>query len=93
MGWRWRKSANVGGGVRINTSQSGVGCSWGVPGFRIGKSAFGNWWISVGVPGTGLSLYRVIGRRRESETAPEYPAPEHGQPPKSATRIRGWKDI
>lgn len=26
------------------------GISWGVPGFRIGKSQYGTWWISVGLP-------------------------------------------
>jgi hypothetical protein len=94
MGWRWRKSTNVGGGVRINTSQSGVGYSWGIPGFRIGKSASGNWWISVGIPGTGLSFYRVLGHRdlrhRDERQAP----PEREQ--SSATtekRIKEWKDL
>ena len=26
------------------------GISWGVPGFRIGKSQYGTWWISIGLP-------------------------------------------
>ena len=30
MGFRYRKSINLGGGFRINLSKSGVGYSWGV---------------------------------------------------------------
>ena len=42
MGFRYRKSFNLGGGVRINISKSGVGYSWGVKGYRITKTAKGN---------------------------------------------------
>lgn len=27
-----------------------AGLSWGVRGLRIGKSAYGNWWVSLGLP-------------------------------------------
>jgi hypothetical protein len=27
-----------------------LGVSWGFPGFRIGRSQYGTWWISVGLP-------------------------------------------
>lgn len=30
MGWRFRKSINLGLGFRINLSKSGIGYSWGV---------------------------------------------------------------
>lgn len=39
MGFRFRKSINLGGGVRINLSKSGIGYSFGVPGLRYTKSA------------------------------------------------------
>ena len=34
MGFRFRKSINLGGGVRINFSKSGIGYSFGVLGLR-----------------------------------------------------------
>lgn len=33
MGFRYRKSINLGGGLRINLSKSGIGYSWGVKGY------------------------------------------------------------
>lgn len=27
-----------------------TGLSWGMRGFRIGKSAYGNWWLSIRLP-------------------------------------------
>lgn len=39
MSFRMRKTINLGGGFRINLSKSGIGYSWGVPGFRVTKSA------------------------------------------------------
>lgn len=42
MGFRYRKSINLGGGFRVNISKSGIGYSWGVKGYRITKTAKGN---------------------------------------------------
>ncbi len=55
MGFRIRKSINLGGGFRVNLSKSGVGYSWGVPGYRVTKTAKGNVRKTYSVPGTGLS--------------------------------------
>lgn len=41
MGFRMRKSINLGGGFKINLSKSGIGYSWGVPGYRITRTAKG----------------------------------------------------
>lgn len=41
MGWRFRKSIKLGGGFRVNISRSGVGYSWGIPGYRVTKKAGG----------------------------------------------------
>lgn len=38
MGFRFRKSVNLGGGFRINFSKSGVGYSFGGKGFRYTKT-------------------------------------------------------
>ena len=35
MGFRYRKSINLGGGFRINLNKSGIGYSWGVKGSRV----------------------------------------------------------
>lgn len=55
MGFRYRKSIRLGGGFRINISGSGVGYSWGVPGYRITKTANGKIRQTTSIPGTGLS--------------------------------------
>ena len=60
MGWRFRKSFNM-GPIRWNLSRRGVGGSWGFPGFRVGVSADGRRYISVGIPGTGLYYQRYFG--------------------------------
>ena len=54
MGWRYRKSINLGGGFRINLSKSGVGYSWGIPGYRITKTANGKIKKTYSIPGTGI---------------------------------------
>lgn len=55
MGWRYRKSINLGGGFRINLSKSGIGYSWGVKGFRLTKTASGRTRTTYSIPGTGIS--------------------------------------
>jgi hypothetical protein len=55
MGLRLRKSINLGGGFRVNFSKSGVGYSWGVPGYRITKTASGRKRRTYSIPGTGIS--------------------------------------
>jgi hypothetical protein len=65
MSFRWRK--RVGRcPVRANLSRRGVGWSIGFPGFRIGISASGWPYISIGLPGSGASYYKRLGggRRR-----------------------------
>ncbi|UUO08457.1 DUF4236 domain-containing protein [Blastopirellula sp. J2-11] len=53
MGWSYRKSISL-GPLRINFSKSGVGFSFGIPGFRGGMSASGRKYVSAGIPGTGI---------------------------------------
>lgn len=55
MGFKYRKSINLGGGFRINVSKSGVGYSWGTKGFRITKTAKGTTRKTYSIPGTGVS--------------------------------------
>ena len=54
MGFRFRKSINV-GGFRINLSKHGVGYSFGIPGFRKTLKSTGGTRTTCSIPGTGLS--------------------------------------
>ena len=65
MGFRFRKSINLGGGFRINLSKSGVGYSWGVKGYRITKKAKGGTRHTASIPGTGISYtHETSGKNR-----------------------------
>jgi membrane protein insertase Oxa1/YidC/SpoIIIJ len=55
MGFRFRKSVNLGGGFRTTFSKSGAGFSWGTKGFRVTKKAGGGTRTTVSIPGTGIS--------------------------------------
>ena len=55
MGFRFRKSVNLGGGFRANFSKSGAGFSWGTKGFRVTKKAGGGTRTTLSIPGTGIS--------------------------------------
>lgn len=54
MGFRFRKSVNV-GGVRFTASKSGVSTSIGGKGFRVTKHANGKVSSTASIPGTGIS--------------------------------------
>lgn len=53
MGWGFRKSINLGGGVRLNLSKRGVGVSAGTKGFRVSAGPNGVR-RTVSIPGTGI---------------------------------------
>lgn len=62
MGFRYRKSINLGGGFRVNISKSGIGYSWGVKGYRITKTANGTIRRTMSIPGTGISYVDTVGK-------------------------------
>ena len=64
MGWRYRKSINLGLGFRINLSKSGIGYSWGFPGYRATKMANGGNRTTYSIPGTGISYVEQNGRNK-----------------------------
>ncbi len=64
MGWRLRKSINLGLGFRINLSKSGIGYSWGFPGYRTTKLANGGTRQTYSIPGTGISYVEQQGKRK-----------------------------
>lgn len=53
MGWNYRKSINLGGGLRLNFSKSGIGISGGVKGFRVSHNSRGSR-LYASIPGTGI---------------------------------------
>ena len=57
MGWRYRKSINAGFGFRINISKSGIGYSWGGPGYRKTWKADGGTRTTYSIQGTGISYF------------------------------------
>ncbi|MBM3379908.1 MAG: DUF4236 domain-containing protein [Betaproteobacteria bacterium] len=65
MGWRWRKTLGR-GPLRWTVSRRGIGWSFGVPGFRYGRSPSGCPYISIGLPGTGLYWIKYLGRMSHS---------------------------
>lgn len=54
MGFRFKKSINLGGGTRLNISKSGIGASTGIKGARIGIGPKGVR-KTASIPGTGIS--------------------------------------
>lgn len=62
MGFRYRRSINLGGGFRINLSKSGIGYSWGTQGYRITKTAKGSIRQTFSIPGSGMSFVDEIGK-------------------------------
>ena len=71
MGFRYRKSINLGGGFRINLSKSGVGYSWGGKGFRVTKTATGRTRTTTSIPGTGLSWVEESGEKKHGTNIPQ----------------------
>lgn len=71
MGWRYRRRARF-GPLNINLSRRGVGTSWGIPGFRVTHTATGHRYLTLSVPGTGLSWQKTL-RTRTSRTAQPSP--------------------
>lgn len=76
MGFRYRKSINLGGGFRINISKSGVGYSWGTKGYRITKTAKGTVRHTTSIPGTGFSYTEEFGKKKVPHSQPIVPPPD-----------------
>ncbi|WP_231504358.1 DUF4236 domain-containing protein [Brevibacillus borstelensis] len=68
MGFNFRKSIKLGGGVRLNLSKRGVGVSAGFKGFRVGVGPRGTR-VTAGIPGTGLSYSKSLTGSRKRRVA------------------------
>ena len=51
--------------MRLDPSRIPSGLSWGMRGFRIGKSVAGNWWVSLGLP-FGFRYVWFLGRSKSA---------------------------
>lgn len=60
MGFTYRKSKNLGGGVRLNTGKKSVGLSAGVKGARVSVNSKGRAGIGLSIPGTGIRYRKSI---------------------------------
>ena len=72
MGWNYRKSINLGGGLRLNFSKSGIGLSGGIKGFRISNGPRGTR-LHASIPGTGIYYTKTLSgnkRRSSGSTSP-----------------------
>ena len=61
MGWRFRRSLRL-GPVRVNLSTRGVGASFGWRVFRVGVRPDGGRYLTISIPGTGLSWSMMLPR-------------------------------
>ena len=66
MGFRFRKSINLGGGFKVNLGKSGVGYSWGTKGVRITKTAKGTKRTTLSIPGTGISYVTETSEKKKT---------------------------
>lgn len=68
VGFRYRKSINLGGRFRINLSKSGVGYSCGIKGYRVAKTSRGTTRRTASIPGTGISYVYETGKNNRSNS-------------------------
>lgn len=60
----YRKSKNIGGGVRLNTGRKSVGLSAGVKGARVSVNSKGRIGLSLGIPGTNFRYRKVMSTKK-----------------------------
>ena len=60
----YRKSKNIGGGVRLNTGKKSIGLSAGVKGARVSVNSKGRMGFSLGIPGTNFRYRKVMSAKK-----------------------------
>lgn len=68
MGFRFQRRIRIAPGVPLNLSKSGIGASVGRTGLRLGMDAKRRKYLSLGLPGTGLSYRTFFGQPVTPET-------------------------
>lgn len=84
MGFRFRKSINLGGGIKLNLNKKSAGLSFGGKGFRYSMNTKGRKTTSVGIPGTGLYYTKSSGGNKKNskyqKTANNFNPPSNRTP-------------
>ena len=80
MGFYLRKSVNLGGGVRLNLSKSGLGLSAGVKGLRFGMNGRGTY-VHMGRGGLYYRQQFSWNKKQKSQTEPAAPRRAAGYRP------------
>lgn len=65
MGFNFRKSINLGGGVKLNLGKKRVGISAGVKGARVSVNSKGRKSATLSIPGTGISYTKTSTKKRK----------------------------
>lgn len=65
MGFRFRKTVNLGKGLRLNLSKSGISTSVGPRGASMTFGKNGTY-ANLGIPGTGISYHQRIGGKKKA---------------------------
>ena len=68
MGFRFRKTINLGNGVRMNIGKRGIGISAGVKGARISYGADGKVRTTSSIPGTGISYTSTLNKNKAKKS-------------------------
>ncbi|MBM4045842.1 MAG: DUF4236 domain-containing protein [Planctomycetes bacterium] len=92
MGWRFRKVFRF-GPLRWWPSRAGVGYSWGIPGLRIGVSANGSRFLSVGIPGTGLYFIKYFSSRAQPTSTGQLPGSAGGSQAQQPAQSPGPRSL
>lgn len=67
MGLQYRKSKNLGGGVRLNVGKKSAGLSAGVKGARVSVNSKGRVGLSLGIPGTNFRYRKVMSSKKRRQ--------------------------
>ena len=65
MGFNFRKSINLGGGLKLNLGKKSVGISAGVKGARVSVISKGRKSATLSIPGTGISYTKTSTKKRK----------------------------
>ena len=65
MGFNFRKSINLGGGLKLNLGNKSVGISAGVKGARVSVNSKGRKSATLSIPGTGISYTKTSTKKRK----------------------------
>ncbi|HEK8844413.1 TPA: DUF4236 domain-containing protein [Clostridioides difficile] len=65
MGFNFRKSINLGGGLKLNLGKKSVGISAGVKGARVSVNSKGRKSATLSIPGTGISYTKTSTKKHK----------------------------